>query len=199
MIANRLELMGIDYPYWETYGLRSVFPALQDVLGTFPANQIYNQIIQDWRSLRPTMKLVPFALPDLLRKLNILHGAYLLALSKGAAPYELHPRSAPRFQTASFLQTQTGFDRQTVIAFLSTLEKLAKSGKIDSKFYAPQKAIERNLAAKKILAQVKESEPPTGSGGMFSDLKSAGKYAALAVVGVAFIYGLSFLKKAKGV
>ncbi len=186
---------GIDYPYWETYNLRAVFPALQDKLTGFPVATVYNQIVMDWKGLRPSAFRVPFTVPDLQRKIHTLYGAYLVALSKGAAPYELHPRSRPAFQTAAFLTETTGIDRQTVVAFLSTLEKLAKAGRIDLKYYAPDKAIAFNKAVKKKQAEVKASEPETPLSSALDTAKNTAGIigiAALALVGLA---AFSYIKK----
>ena len=133
-----------------------VFPGLQDRLNTFPNAAIYNRIIKDWPALRPQLAL--FKTPDLFRKLQQLYGAYILALSKGAKRYELADRNVP-FKTASFIIQQTGIDRQTVVAFLSSLEKLAKEGAIDLQFWDPKKAIELNKAVTKQQKEVAATKP----------------------------------------
>lgn len=186
---------GIDYPYWETYNLRAVFPALQDRLTGFPVATIYNQIVMDWKTLRPTAFRVPFTMPDLQRKLHTLYGAYLVALSKGAKPYELHPRARPAFQTAAFLVEKTGIDRQTVVAFLSTLEKLAKAGKIDLKYYAPDKAIELNKAVKQKHAEVKASEPETPFSSALDSAKNTAGIIGIAALGLLGLAAFSYIKK----
>lgn len=188
-------LSGIDYPYWKTFNLQMVFPTLQDKLNVFPVATLYNQIVKDWPGLRPTAARMPFTLPELQRKLHTLYGAYLLALAKGAKPYELHPRSRPTFQTAAFLVEQTGIDRQTVVAFLSTLEKLAKAGTIDLKYYAPDKAIALNKEIKKKQAEVKASEPEGPIDSALKDVKSVAGWVgagALALLGLA---AYSYIKK----
>jgi hypothetical protein len=117
------------------------FPGLQDKLSAFPAATIYNRIIRDWASLRPQLKL--FSKPALQRRIETLYGSYVVALSKGAAPYQLADRE-PKFKTVSFMVEQTGIDRQTVVAFLSTLEKMAKAGEIDLKYWNPDRATQQN-------------------------------------------------------
>jgi len=133
-----------------------VFPGLQDKLSVFPNAAIYNRIIKDWPALRPQFAL--FKTPDLFRKLQQLYGAYVLALSKGAKRYELSDRNPP-FKTASFIIQQTGIDRQTVVAFLSSLEKLAKEGAIDLQYWDPKKAIELNKAVVKQKKAVEATQP----------------------------------------
>jgi len=188
-------LSGIDYPYWKTFNLQMVFPALQDKLSVFPVATIYNQIVKDWPGLRPTAARMPFTLPELQRKLHTLYGAYLLGLARGAKPYELHPRSRPAFPLASFLEGQTGIDRQTVVAFLSTLEKLAKAGKIDLKYYAPDKAIALNKEIKKKQAEVKESEPKGPIAETVQDVKSVAGWVGIGALALLGLAAFSYIKK----
>lgn len=133
-----------------------VFPGLQDKLSVFPNATIYNRIVKDWPTLRP--KLALFKTPDLYRKLGQLYGAYILALSKGAKRYELADRNVP-FKTVSFIIDQTGIDRQTVVAFLSSLERLAKEGSVGLQFWDPKKAIELNKAVTKQKKAVEATKP----------------------------------------
>jgi len=147
---------GIDFPYWQTFGLQRVFPSLQDKLASFPVATIYNRIIQDWPTLRPKLQL--FTKPQLMQQLEQMYGAYALALSKGAKAYQVSDRNPP-FATASFIVQQTGIDRQTVVAFLSSLEKLAKSGGIPFEYWDPKKAIEQGKAVTAQNNAVNASRP----------------------------------------
>lgn len=152
MILSGCAIMagGIDYNYWKTFNLQRVFPKLQDALSVFPRATIYNRILVDWPTLKPSFAL--FQKNELERRLDTIYGAYLVALSKGAAPYQLADR-APKFKTVSFIVEQTGIDRGTVVAFLTSLEKLAKSGGVDLKYWNPDRAVQLNKA---VAARIKE-------------------------------------------
>lgn len=178
-------LGAVDFPYWETFGLRAVFPGLQDRLHAFPAATIYNQMISEWRSLRQDSKAL-FRTPDLVNKITTLYGAYLLALSKGAAPYELHPRNAPKVPLVSTLVSQTGIDRESVVAFLSTLEKLARSGAIEYRYWDPERATVQNKAVQKTNKAYEDSKPKTP----FEESLAAVRTAAWLVGGGVVAFGL---------
>lgn len=183
---------GIDFPFWATFNLQRVFPSLQDKLSAFPVATIYNRMIKDWATLRPTLSL--FSKPDLFRKLSQLFGAYTLALSKGAAPYQVSDRK-PKFLTVSFIMQQTGIDRLTVVAFLSSLEKLAKEGGIDFQYWNPKKALEQNKAVTAQQKAIAESEPQSPMSEAFSSIGKVGKYITFALIAGLGIYGLSFIPR----
>lgn len=176
-----------------------VFPGLQDKLSVFPNATIYNRIVKDWPGLRPQLAL--FKTPDLYRKLGQLYGAYVLALSKGAKRYELSDRNVP-FKTVSFIIDQTGIDRQTVVAFLSSLERLAKEGSIDLQFWDPKKAIELNKAVTKQKKAVEATKPQGVIEETAAKATKALTWVAVIAVVVGGGYALSqakhFLPKSRG-
>jgi len=182
-------LLGIDYPYWETFNLRAVFPKLEDALKVFPSSTMYNQILLDWPILRDQVGKSFLAKPDLMRKIDTLYGAYLVALSKGAAPYKLHDK-LPKFKTASFIVTQTGIDRATVVAFLATLEKLAKSGGIDSKYWDPDRAVERN----KTITQRAKADAASAPQGPLDKIQSTAEWIGFGALGVLGVVALMYMK-----
>ncbi len=192
-------LLGSSFPFIEQFALMRVFPGLQDKLSTFPVATIYNRIIKDWPQLRPQFAL--FKTPDLYRKLEQLYGAYALALSKGANRYQTSDRNPP-FMTVSFIMQQTGIDRGTVVAFLSTLEKLAKEGGISMEYWDPKRAIQQ---AKAVTAQKKAIEavkPATPIVEAVSTVKTTAKWlGVIAVLGLG-AYALSsvgaFIPKKRG-
>lgn len=190
-------LLGIDYPYWETFNLRSVFPKLEDALKVFPSSSIYNQIVLDWPILRKGAESGLFTKPDLMRKIETLYGSYLVALKNGATPYQLRDRN-PKFKTSEWIVKQTGIDRATVVAFLTTLEKLAKSGGIDNKYWDPDRAVQRNKAVTQRQAEFEATEPK----GPLDKVAKAAEwlgFGALGVLGVvAFAYMKPFIPKPKG-
>ncbi len=190
-------LLGIDYPYWSTFNLRSVFPKLEDALKVFPSSTLYNQILLDWPILRDQVGKGFFTKPDLMRKIETLYGAYLLALSKGATPYKLSDRN-PKFKTAAFMVEQTGIDRAVVVAFLTTLEKLAKSGSIDNKYWDPDRAVQRNKAVTQRTKELEASSPK----GPLDKIQSTAEwigFGALGILGVvALVYIKPFIPKPKG-
>ncbi len=180
MILAGHALAGVNYPYWDTFLLQRVFPKLQDKLTVFPVATIYNQIIQDWPTLRPAFAL--FQKPDLYRRLETLYGSYLVALSKGAVPYQLHPATPPKFQTATWMQTQTGIDRQTVVAFLSSLEKMAKSGAIDQKYWNPDRAVAENKEIAKRIQADTASAPKSPVVSAIADTASGLKWGGIGLL-----------------
>ena len=189
---------GIDFPYWQTFGLQRVFPSLQDKLAGFPVATIYNRIIRDWPQLRPQFAL--FKTPDLYRKLEQLYGAYVVALSKGANRYQVSDRNPP-FKTASFIIEQTGIDRQTVVAFLSSLEKLAKEGAIPFEFWDPKKAVAQAKAVTKVQKEVAAAKPPDPVTDTLQTVKTGFKWLVILGVTVGGAYALaqvsSFIPKGK--
>lgn len=178
----------IDFPYWKTFALQRSFPTLQDKLAGFPVATIYNRIIKDWPTLRPEFAL--FKTPDLYRKLEQLYGSYVVALSKGAKRYELADRN-PSFKTVSFMIEQTGIDRQTVVAFLSSLEKLAKEGAIPFEFWDPKKAIEQGKAVTKQKVAIAEAKPQTVIEQGISNVTRVLTWGAVVAVVVGGAYALS--------
>lgn len=188
-------LAGIDYPYWATFNLQRVFPTLQDKLAAFPVATIYNRMIRDWPALRPSLSL--FKTPDLYRKLNQLFGAYTVALAKGANAYQVSDRNPP-FKTAAFIVEQTGIDRQTVVAFLSSLEKLAKEGGIDFQYWNPKKALEQAKSVTRQKKEIAAAEPKNAFEEAAGKVGSAMKWVTVALVAGAGVYALSFVPKFKG-
>lgn len=182
----------INYPYWATFNLQRVFPQLQDKLFAFPKATIYNTIIRDWPAERPKLSL--FKTTELEQKLNQLYGAYILALSKGAQPYQLADRN-PKFATASFMVTQTGLDRGLVVAFLSTLEKLAKGGGIPLEYWNPKKAIELNKAVQKVKAEVAATRPKGALEDTVDKVGTTAKWVLVAVAVAAGGFAISQVRK----
>lgn len=179
MILQGCALSGVDYRYWETFGLQRVFPGLQDKLAVFPVATLYNRILIDWPLLKPKFAL--FQKPDLYRKLETLYGAYLVALSKGAAPYQLADRE-PKFKTAQFIVDQTGIDRATVVAFLSTLEKMAKAGQIDLKYWNPDRAVQQNKEIAKRIKEDTATAPKSALVSAVSDTASGLKWGGIGLL-----------------
>ncbi len=182
-------LLGIDYPYWQTFNLRATFPKLEDALKVFPSSSVYNRIVLDWPTLRDSAGKSLFATPDLMRKIDTLYGAYLLALSKGATPYKLADRS-PKFKTASFIVEQTGIDRGTVVAFLTTLEKMAKSGAIDSKYWDPDRAIQRNKAITSKQKEIAATAPQSP----LDKIASTAEWIGIGSIGILGLVAFMYLK-----
>lgn len=184
------------YSYWQTFDLQRVFPSLQDKFATFPRATIANKILVDWPTLRAAFTRIGKS--DLERRLDSVYGAYLVALSKGAAPYQLADK-APKFKTVSFVVEQTGVDRATVVAFLSSLEKLAKSGGVDLKYWNPDKAVKLN---KEVTRRIKEDAASAPTPPLLSALGNVGntvKWAAIIGVGIyASVYVGKFIPKRKG-
>lgn len=170
---------GIDYNYWKTFNLQRVFPKLQDLLSVFPRATIYNRILVDWPTLKPAFAL--FQKSDLERRLDSIYGAYLVALSKGAAPYQLADR-APKFKTASFIVEQTGIDRGTVVAFLSSLEKLAKSGGVDLKYWNPDRAVQLNKEVTKRIKEDAATAPVAPLVSTIGTVANAAKWGGIGLV-----------------
>lgn len=179
----------------KTLAVTRVFPQLQDKLNAFPVATIYNRMINDWPSLRPVW--APFKTPDLYRKLSQLYGAYVVAMQKGANPYQLADRNPP-FKTVSFIIEQTGIDRQTVVAFLSTLESLAKRGAIDFQYWNPKRAIEQGRAVQAQQAAVKAATPKGPIEDGVSTVKTAIKWVAIIGGVAAGAYALSQVRHLVG-
>jgi len=161
MILSGCSLAGASapdtfYAYWQTFDLQRFFPKLQDKFATFPRATIANKILVDWPTLRDGFTRIGKS--EVERRLDSIYGAYLVALSKGAKPYQLADKNPP-FKTASFIVTQTGIDRGTVVAFLSSLEKLAKSGGVDLKFWNPDRAVQLNKEVTKRIKEDAATEP----------------------------------------
>lgn len=147
----------LNYPYWATFNLQALFPKLQDSLRNFPVSQMYNRILVDWPTLRSA-----FEAGDIPTRIATLYGSYLVALSKGATPYRLAtPYKAGDFKTAEWMVNQTGIDRASVVAFLTTLEKMAREGAIDQKYWDPDRAAAQQKAVTAAVAQAKAAEPPS--------------------------------------
>lgn len=170
---------GIDYNYWKTFNLQRVFPKLQDLLSVFPRATIYNRILVDWPTLKPSFAI--FQKSDLERRLDSIYGAYLVALSKGAAPYQLADR-APKFKTVSFIVEQTGVDRASVVAFLSSLEKLAKSGGVDLKYWNPDRAVQLNKEVSKRIKEDAATAPVSPVVSTIGQVASAAKWGGIGLV-----------------
>lgn len=184
------------YSYWQTFDLQRVFPSLQDKFAVFPRATIANRILVDWPTLRDAFTRLGKS--DLERRLDSIYGAYLVALSKGAKPYQLADR-APKFKTASFVVEQTGVDRATVVAFLSTLEKLAKSGAVDLKYWNPDRATALNKEVAKRVKEDVATSPKSPLVSTLGDLAGAAKWTGIGVVVlVASVYLGRLVPKRKG-
>lgn len=151
-------LSGIDFPYWETFNLQILFPKLSDALSVFPSSQIYNEILRGWPTLKDQIGPHLFAAPDLKRKIETLYGAYLVALKNGATPYRLADR-APKYPTVTDITNRTGIRRDVVVAFLTTLEKMARAGTINQKYWDPDRVAAQNKEVTKRQEQAKATEP----------------------------------------
>jgi len=162
-------LSGIDFPYWDTFNLRILFPKLADMLSVFPSAQIYNAILTGWPTLKDQIGPHLFAPADLKRKIETLYGSYLVALKNGATPYQLADRN-PKYATASFMTQQTGIRRDVVIAFLTTLEKLAKAGTIDQRYWAPDRVAAENV---QVTARQKQADATRPQGPIDNFLSTA--------------------------
>lgn len=199
MIFSPVEMMGASpsfYAYWQTFDLQRVFPSLRDKFAVFPRATIANQILIDWPTLRSGFTRVGTS--EVERRLDSAYGAYLVALSKGAAPYQLKDR-APKFKTVSFIVDQTGIDRATVVAFLSTLEKMAKAGKVDLKYWNPDKAVTLNKEVKRRIQEDVATAPKAPLVEGFSNAFSSLKWLGIgAVVLVGSMYVGRFIPKGKG-
>ena len=165
--------------YWQTFDLQRIFPRLQDKLAAFPRATIANRILVDWPTLRAGFTRLGKS--DVERRLDAAYGAYLLALSKGAAPYQLTDRN-PKFKTAAFIVEQTGVDRGTVVAFLATLEKLAKSGAIDAKYWDPDRAVARNKEVTRRIKQDEASAPVSPLVSAVGNAASAAKWGGIGLL-----------------
>lgn len=184
-------IMGLDFPYWETFNLRAVFPYLQDKLTNFPEATVYNDILSQWRGLRPDQQGL-FQTPDLRRKIATLYGMYLVALSRGATPYQLHPLTPPRFKTAEFLQSQTGIDRASVVAFLTSLERLAKAGKIGFQYWNPERAVEGNKAVTTAQTTYNATKPKSD---LQLAVQSGAKWIGFGALGLGALAAFTLLKR----
>lgn len=181
MILSGCSLMagGTDYQYWKTFNLQRYFPKLWDSLAAFPRATIYNRILVDWPTLKTNFSL--FQKSDLERRLDSIYGSYLVALSKGALPYQLADR-APKFKTVSFIVTQTGVDRGTVVAFLSSLEKLAKAGGVDLKYWNPDRAVQLNKEVTKRIKEDAATAPVSPLLSTIGNTTSAIKWAGIGLL-----------------
>lgn len=175
-------LSGIDFPYWETFNLRILFPKLADALAVFPSSQIYNAILTGWPTLKDQIGPHLFAPADLKRKIETLYGSYLVALKNGATPYQLSDRN-PKYATASFMTQQTGIRRDVVVAFLTTLEKLAKAGTINQKYWAPDRVAAENVQVTARQKQDEATKPKGPVDDFLSSMRNVG-------IGVAVLGGL---------
>lgn len=182
---------GIDFPFWQTFNLQRVFPGLQDKLAAFPVASLYNRMIRDWVALRPKLQL--FSKPQLMQQLEQMYGAYALALAKGAKPYQVSDRNPP-FKTAAFIVEQTKIDRQTVVAFLSSLEKLAKEGGIAFEYWDPKKAVTLNKAVSAQNKAVSETRP---KGAIEETANKITKTLAWIAGGVVVLGGVYLVSQAK--
>ena len=184
------------YSYWQTFDLQRVFPSLQDKFTAFPRATISNRILVDWATLRDSFTRLGKS--NLERRLDSVYGAYLVALSKGAKPYQLADK-APKFKTVSFIVEQTGVDRATVVAFLSTLEKLAKSGGVDMKYWNPDKAVALNKEVTKRIKEDAATAPKSPLVSTLGDIAGGAKWAGIGVVVlVASVYLGRLVPKRKG-
>lgn len=172
-------LSGIDFPYWETFNLQILFPKLADWLSVFPSSQIYNAILRGWPELKDQIGPHLFAPADLKRKIETLYGSYLLALKNGATPYRLADRNV-KFPTASFMVQQTGIRRDVVVAFLTTLEKLARAGTINQQYWDPDRSVAQN---KEVTKRQKEAEATAPKGAVDKAVQAA-QWVGVAALGI---------------
>lgn len=177
------------YGYWQTFDLQRVFPSLQDKFSTFPRATIANRILVDWPTLRDGFTRLGKSTVE--RRLDSVYGAYLVALSKGAAPYQLADKK-PKFATVSFIVQQTGVDRGTVVAFLSSLEKLAKGGGVDLKFWNPDRAVALN---KEVTKRIKEDAATAPVAPLVSTINSAAGAVKWGGIGILALVALVAAKK----
>ncbi len=182
--------MGIDYPFWATFNLRSVFPKLEDSLKNFPSSQMYNAILLGWPTLKNEIGSHLFSTPDLMRKIDTLYGAYLVALSKGAAPYKASVSLVGKYPIVSAMQAQTGFSRAVVVAFLNTLEKLARAGTISQKYWDPDRAV----AQDKVIVQRQKEAAANAPKGPLDKVAEAGKWLGLGALGLFGLGAMFYLK-----
>lgn len=182
-------LMGIDFPYWDTFALRSLFPRLEDALKNFPSSQMYNRILVDWPTLKNEIGSHLFTTPDLMRKIETLYGAYLVALKNGALPYKAADRNL-KYPIVSAMMAQTGFSRGVVVAFLTTLEKLARAGTISQQYWDPDRAV----AQDKVIVQRQKEAAANAPKGPLDKVAEAGKWLGLGALGLVGLGAMFYLK-----
>lgn len=199
MILSGCGMMGESpsfYSYWQTFDLQRVFPSLRDAFSVFPRATIANQILVDWPTLRDAFTRVGKS--EMERRLDSIYGAYLVALAKGASPYQLRDKN-PKFKTVSFIIEQTGTDRGTVVAFLSSLEKMAKMGKVDLKYWNPDKSVTLNKEVSRRIKEDVATAPRAPFVAGLGDIFSSVKWVAIGgIVLVGSIYLGRFIPKRKG-
>lgn len=141
-------LLGIDYAKWSAFPYQTLFPRAADYFHAFPSSQVANQVIEDWPQYRDS---------DVADTVSSLFGVYLLALSKGFPRYELGVKAAAK--TLGFVRDQSGYPQGRVVAFLSTLEKMAKLGTIAREYWDPVVAKAANKASSDTLKAVRKAAP----------------------------------------